>query len=94
MMSLSVLLLIMVSCFAPQTSVVPMKMEMWGSLNGHLKRRIKQAMLLRGSTSFNSMEDYDHFLGVTLRNFAAARRISFKSGRGKLTTVGTVGSFA
>ena len=32
------------------------------SLNGHIKRRIKQAMLLRGSTSFDSMEDYDYFL--------------------------------
>lgn len=32
------------------------------SLNGHIKRRIKQALLLRGSTSFDSMEDYDHFL--------------------------------
>lgn len=32
------------------------------SLNGHLKRRIHQALLLRGSRSFDSMEDYDHFL--------------------------------
>jgi hypothetical protein len=34
------------------------------SLNGHLKRRIRQAMLLRKSTSFNSMDDYDHFLKI------------------------------
>jgi hypothetical protein len=32
------------------------------SLNGHIKRRIKQALLLRGSPSFDSMENYDHFL--------------------------------
>lgn len=32
------------------------------SLNGHLKRRINQALLLRGGRSFDSMEDYDHFL--------------------------------
>lgn len=32
------------------------------SLNGHLKKRIKQALLLRKSTAFDSMEDYDHFL--------------------------------
>jgi hypothetical protein len=32
------------------------------SLNGHLKRRIHQALLLRGSRSFDSMEDYDQFL--------------------------------
>lgn len=32
------------------------------ALNGHLKRRIHQALLIRGSREFNSMEDYDHFL--------------------------------
>jgi len=32
------------------------------SLNGHIKRRIHQALLLRGSSSFDSMESYDHFL--------------------------------
>jgi hypothetical protein len=32
------------------------------SLNGHLKRRINQALLLRGSRSFNTLEDYDLFL--------------------------------
>lgn len=32
------------------------------SLNGHLKRRINQALLLRGSRSFNTPEDYDLFL--------------------------------
>lgn len=32
------------------------------SLNGHIKNRIKQALLLRKSTSFDSMEDYDQFL--------------------------------
>lgn len=34
------------------------------SLNGHIKRRVKQALLLRGSTSFDSMEGYDHFLKI------------------------------
>lgn len=32
------------------------------SLNGHIKRRLRQMLLLRGSASFDSMEDYDHFL--------------------------------
>jgi transposase len=32
------------------------------SMNGHIKRRITQAMLLRGSSSFESMDDYDTFL--------------------------------
>lgn len=32
------------------------------SLNGHIKRRVKQALLLRGSNSFDSMEDYDYLL--------------------------------
>lgn len=32
------------------------------SLNGHLKRRVNQALLIRGSREFNTMEDYDIFL--------------------------------
>ena len=38
------------------------------SLNGHLKNRIKQALLLRRSSSFDSMEDYDHFLQTVFDN--------------------------
>ena len=34
------------------------------SLNGHIKRRVKQALLLRGSTSFDTMDGYDHFLNT------------------------------
>ncbi len=32
------------------------------SQNGHLKRRLKQHLLLRGSRDFSSVLDYDHFL--------------------------------
>lgn len=38
------------------------------SLNGHLKRRIKQYLILRGSRNFNSTAEYDLFLeGMCLR---------------------------
>ena len=36
------------------------------SQNGHLKRRIKQHLLLRGSRDFDQEEDYDQFLEVVL----------------------------
>lgn len=42
------------------------------SLNGHLKRRIKQYLILRGSRDFGSEAEYDLFLeGVLLRANAA-----------------------
>ena len=48
------------------------------SLNGHLKRRIKQYLILRGTRDFNSTGEYDLFLeGVCVRANAARQvRIS------------------
>ena len=43
------------------------------SLNGHLKRRLRQHLLLRGSTEFPSLEAYDVFLAETLRKANAGR---------------------
>lgn len=43
------------------------------SANGHLKRRLKQHLLLRGSLDFGSALDYEVFLGQVL-NAANARR--------------------
>lgn len=37
------------------------------SRNGHLKRRLKQRLLLRGYRDFERAEDYDQFLGTALR---------------------------
>jgi len=43
------------------------------SLNGHLKRRIRQHLLLRGSAEFASLERYDAFLGEVLQKANATR---------------------
>jgi transposase InsO family protein len=43
------------------------------SLNGHLKRRLRQHLLLRGSAEFASLEGYDLFLAETLRKANAGR---------------------
>lgn len=43
------------------------------SLNGHLKRRIRQHLLLRGNTDFKSLEDYDHFLKEVFNKANASR---------------------
>jgi hypothetical protein len=43
--------------------------------NGHLKRRLRQHLLLRGSRDFSSEADYEGFLGQSL-NKANARRAS------------------
>jgi len=37
------------------------------SRNGHLKRRLKQRLLLRGYRDFERAEEYDQFLGAALR---------------------------
>lgn len=37
------------------------------SSNGHIKRRLKQHLLLRGSREFESLEAYDRFVGEVLR---------------------------
>ncbi len=44
------------------------------SLNGHLKRRLTQHLLLRGSRNFDSLEEYDQFVVSVLRK-ANAKRI-------------------
>jgi hypothetical protein len=44
------------------------------SLNGHLKRRIKQHLALRGSRDFSSEAEYDQFLGNVCEKANAARR--------------------
>lgn len=43
------------------------------SLNGHLKRRIKQHLLLRGNADFKSMEAYDLFLAEVMNKANAGR---------------------
>jgi hypothetical protein len=43
------------------------------SLNGHLKRRLRQHLLLRGSAEFASLEAYDLFLAETLKKANAGR---------------------
>ncbi|MEI6183747.1 MAG: IS21 family transposase [Polynucleobacter sp.] len=43
------------------------------SLNGHLKRRLRQHLLVRGSAEFASLEAYDLFLAETLRKANAGR---------------------
>jgi len=45
------------------------------SLNGHLKRRIKQYLILRGSRNFGSGEEYDLFLEGVLLCANAARQV-------------------
>lgn len=44
------------------------------SANGHLKRRLEQHLLLRGSREFESLEAYDCFLGEALRAANARRQ--------------------
>lgn len=44
------------------------------SLNGHLKRRIKQHLALRGTRHFSSEGDYDQFLEYVCTQANAARR--------------------
>ncbi|MDX9775792.1 MAG: IS21 family transposase [Petrimonas sp.] len=48
------------------------------SLNGHIKRRINQHLLLRGSRDFASREEYDHFLCVVLNKANNLRRERLK----------------
>ena len=43
------------------------------SLNGHLKRRIRQHLLMRGSAEFATLESYDAFLIVVLHKANAGR---------------------
>jgi hypothetical protein len=43
------------------------------SLNGHLKRRLRQLLLLRGSSDFATMEDYDAFLAAALNKANTTR---------------------
>jgi hypothetical protein len=45
------------------------------SLNGHLKRRLRQHLLLRGSAEFSSLERYDIFLAETLEKANAGRTV-------------------
>ena len=47
------------------------------SLNGHLKRRIEQYLLLRGTRDFSSEEQYDLFLERVLLRSNAARQVKF-----------------
>jgi hypothetical protein len=44
------------------------------SLNGHLKRRLNQHLLLRGSRDFRSLEAYDEFVQGVLRTANAKRQ--------------------
>jgi hypothetical protein len=44
------------------------------SLNRHLKRRLNQHLILRGSRDFASLEDYDRFVGGVLRAANAQRQ--------------------
>jgi len=43
------------------------------ALNGALKRRVKQHLLLRGSSEFESVEEYEKWLGVVLTRANALR---------------------
>src|SRR6202789_1687294 len=45
------------------------------SLNGHLKRRLRQHLLLRGSEEFATLEAYDLFLAVVLKKANASRAV-------------------
>lgn len=51
------------------------------SLNGHLKRRLEQHLLLRGSRDFASAEGYDHFVVGVLRQANAKRQKRFAEER-------------
>lgn len=45
------------------------------SLNGHLKRRLRQHLLLRGSAEFATLEAYDLFLAAVLTKANAGRTV-------------------
>lgn len=44
------------------------------SRHGHLKTRLDQALLLRGSRDFDSLDDYRRFLAETIGRHNALRR--------------------
>jgi hypothetical protein len=44
------------------------------SINGHLKRRLKQHLILRGSRDFETLEAYDAFVEGVLRAANAGRQ--------------------
>jgi len=44
------------------------------TLNGHLKRRLKQRLILRGSRDFASVEEYDRFVEGVLKEANSRRR--------------------
>jgi transposase InsO family protein len=45
------------------------------SLNGHLKRRLRQHLLLRGNAEFATLEAYDLFLAAVLKKANASRAV-------------------
>ena len=48
------------------------------AINGHLKRRLEQHLLLRGSRDFASETDYDAFVMVTLEKANGLRKVRLK----------------
>lgn len=48
------------------------------SRNGHLKRRLKQRLLLRGSRDFEAVEEYDQFLSGALRKANQTSAVKLK----------------
>ncbi|MCP4355749.1 MAG: IS21 family transposase [Proteobacteria bacterium] len=47
------------------------------SLNGHLKNRIKQSLILRGHNDFSSIEEYSNFLEVVIEKANQTRQEKF-----------------
>lgn len=54
------------------------------SPHGHIKRKIRQALLLRGSCDFNSVEEYQAFVDQVVRRFNLRCSEALKIERGRL----------
>jgi transposase len=59
------------------------------SQNGHLKKRIKQALLLRGSSDFASVTDYEVFLQKLIEKFNCKRKVKFNEDAQRLLKIPT-----
>jgi transposase InsO family protein len=54
------------------------------SAHGHLKRRIEQRLALRGSADFDSLADYQHFLGTVVASIHRRNRARITTERAAL----------
>jgi hypothetical protein len=54
------------------------------SPNGHLKRKIEQALLLRGSSDFESLDDYQAFIDIIVGKINGSNKTRFQEERALL----------